>query len=63
MHPEDIHPNDFERVREEFSSQVYQGGSGFADDLTYHTKYVKEVPTEITGPHSTQTKMEPNRHG
>ncbi|MCU4718092.1 two-component system sensor histidine kinase NtrB [Halapricum hydrolyticum] len=49
MHPEDIHPNDVERVRKEFISQVYQEGSGFTDDLTCLTKDGEEVPTEISG--------------
>jgi len=49
LHPEDIHPNDVERVREEFMSQVYQEGSGFTDDLTCLTKNGEEVPTEISG--------------
>jgi PAS domain S-box-containing protein len=49
MHPEDIHPNDVERVREEFISQVYQEGSGFTDDLTCLTKDGEEVPTETSG--------------
>jgi len=49
MHPEDIHPNDVERVREEFISQVYQEGSGFTDDLTCLTKDGEEVPTEVSG--------------
>jgi len=49
MHPEDIHPDDVERVREEFISQVYEEGSGFTDDLTCLTKKGEEVPTEISG--------------
>ena len=49
MHPEDIHPNDVERVRKEFISQVYQEGSGFTDDLTCLTKDGDQVPTEISG--------------
>jgi PAS domain S-box-containing protein len=49
MHPEDIHPNDVERVREEFISQVYRDGSGFTDDLTCLTKDGNEIPTEISG--------------
>jgi len=49
MHPEHIHPNDVERVREEFISQVYQEGSGFTDDLTCLTKDGEAVPTEISG--------------
>ncbi|MDZ7745822.1 MAG: PAS domain-containing sensor histidine kinase [Halobacteriales archaeon] len=49
MHPEDIHPNDVERVREEFISQVYKEGAGFTDDLTCLTKDGEEIPTEISG--------------
>jgi PAS domain S-box-containing protein len=49
MHPEDIHPDDIERVREEFISQVYQEGSGFTDGLTCLTKDGEAVPTEISG--------------
>ncbi|MEF8781418.1 MAG: PAS domain-containing sensor histidine kinase [Haloferacaceae archaeon] len=49
MDPEDIHPNDLERVREEFLSQVAEEGSGFTDDLTCLTKDGEEMPTEISG--------------
>jgi len=49
MRPEDIHPDDIDRVREEFISQVYREGSGFTDDLTCLTKNGEEVPTEISG--------------
>jgi PAS domain S-box-containing protein len=49
MHPEDIHPEDVDRVRKEFLSQVYEEGSGFTDDLTCLTKNGEEVPTEISG--------------
>lgn len=49
LHPEDIHPNDVDRVREEFISQVYAQGAGFTDDLTCLTKDGEEVPTEISG--------------
>ncbi len=49
MDPEAIHPDDIERVREEFISQVAQEGSGFTDDLTCLTKDGREVPTEISG--------------
>ena len=47
--PEEIHPGDVDRVREEFVSQVYEEGSGFTDDLTCITKDGEEVPTEISG--------------
>ena len=49
LHPEDIHPNDVERVRETFISQVAQEGSGFTDDLTCLTKDGEQIPTEISG--------------
>jgi len=49
MHPEDIHPNDIERVRAEFLSQVREEGSGFTDDLTCLTENGEEIPTEISG--------------
>lgn len=49
MDPEDIHPEDIERVREEFIAQVYEEGSGFTDDLTCLTRDGEEVPTEISG--------------
>ncbi|ELZ33164.1 sensor histidine kinase [Halorubrum tebenquichense] len=49
MNPEDIHPDDFDRVREEFVSQVRAEGSGFTDDLMCLTKGGDEIPTEISG--------------
>ena len=49
MDPEDIHPSDIERVREEFISQIKNEGTGFTDDLTCLTKDGREVPTEISG--------------
>jgi PAS domain S-box-containing protein len=49
MHPEEIHPEDIERVREEFVSQVRERGTGFTDDLTCLTKDGREIPTEISG--------------
>lgn len=49
MHPEEIHPNDVERVREEFISRVSEDGAGFTDDLTCLTKDGRAVPTEISG--------------
>lgn len=49
MAPEDIHPDDVERIREEFLAQVHEEGSGFTDDLTCLTKDGEEVPTEISG--------------
>ncbi|QAU11916.1 PAS domain-containing sensor histidine kinase [Halorubrum sp. BOL3-1] len=49
MNPEEIHPEDFDHVREEFVSQVRSEGSGFTDDLTCLTKSGHEIPTEISG--------------
>lgn len=49
MHPEEIHPNDIDRVRNEFISQVTEEGAGFTDDLTCLTKNGCEIPTEISG--------------
>lgn len=49
MEPEDIHPNDIDRVREEFISQVKTEGTGFTDDLACLTSDGDEVPTEISG--------------
>lgn len=49
MHPEDIHPADIDRVREEFLSQVIAEGVGFTDELTCLTKDGAEIPTEISG--------------
>jgi PAS domain S-box-containing protein len=49
MEPDDIHPDDIDRVREEFISQVVEEGSGFTDDLTCLTKNGREIPTEISG--------------
>ncbi len=49
MHPDDIHPDDVDRVREEFISQVREEGEGFTDDLSCVTKDGREVPTEISG--------------
>lgn len=47
--PEEIHPDDIGRVREEFISQVKTEGTGFTDDLTCLTKDGDEVPTEVSG--------------
>jgi PAS domain S-box-containing protein len=49
MDPEDIHPDDIDRVREEFISQVKSEGTGFTDDLTCLTKDGEKVPTEVSG--------------
>lgn len=49
MHPEEIHPNDIDRVRDEFISEVIEEGAGFTDELTCLTKNGCEIPTEISG--------------
>jgi PAS domain S-box-containing protein len=49
MEPADIHPDDVERVREEFLTRVYEDGAGFTDDLTCLAKDGEEIPTEISG--------------
>jgi PAS domain S-box-containing protein len=49
MCPEDIHPQDMERVREEFISQVREEGTGFTDDLTCVTKEGRSVSAEVSG--------------
>jgi PAS domain S-box-containing protein len=49
LDPADIHPNDMDRVRDEFLRQVYEEGSGWTDELTCITKSGETVPTEISG--------------
>jgi PAS domain S-box-containing protein len=49
MHPEDIHPDDIDRVRERFISEVRESGSGWTDDLSCLTRDGERVPTEISG--------------
>ncbi|WP_136591570.1 sensor histidine kinase [Salinigranum halophilum] len=49
MDAKDIHPEDVERVRKEFITQIYEEGAGFTDDLTCITKDGTEIPTEISG--------------
>lgn len=49
MHPEEIHPSDIDRVRNEFISEVTEKGAGFTDELTCLTKDGREIPTEISG--------------
>lgn len=49
MHPEDIHPDDIDRIRAEFITQVVESGTGFTDELTCLTKSGETVPTEISG--------------
>lgn len=49
LSPGAIHPDDMERVREEFLSQVVEEGSGFTEDLMCMTKDGREVPTEASG--------------
>ncbi|MFB6192172.1 MAG: nitrogen regulation protein NR(II) [Haloarculaceae archaeon] len=48
-HPEDIHPDDIDRVREEFISQVVEEDAGFTDDVTCLTRDGERIPTEISG--------------
>lgn len=49
MDPASIHPDDFDRVREEFIRVILEEGSGFTDDLHCLTKDGQEIPTEISG--------------
>ncbi|MFC6942725.1 nitrogen regulation protein NR(II) [Salinirubellus sp. GCM10025818] len=49
MHPEDIHPDDVERIREEFITQVHEEGTGFTDDLMCLSKSGETIPVEISG--------------
>jgi PAS domain S-box-containing protein len=59
MHPEEIHPNDIDRVRHEFISEVMEEGAGFTDELTCLTKDGREIPTEISGAALEPTNEEP----
>lgn len=47
--PAAIHPDDIERVRDEFLSQVRENGSGWTDELQCLTKGGETVSTEISG--------------
>jgi PAS domain S-box-containing protein len=49
LDPEDIHPEDFDDVRDEFLRDVLRDGSGWTDDLDCVTKGGETVPTEISG--------------
>ena len=49
LDPEDIHPEDFEDIRDEFLRDVLEDGSGWTDDLDCVTKGGETVPTEISG--------------
>ncbi|RCU44353.1 PAS domain-containing sensor histidine kinase [Haloplanus salinus] len=49
LHPEDIHPDDLQEVREEFVSQVVEEGSGFTERLTCLTAGDDEIPAEVSG--------------
>jgi len=49
MDPASIHPDDFDRVREEFIREVVEKGTGFTDDLYCLTNGGDEIPTEISG--------------
>lgn len=55
LNPEEIHPTDIDRVRNEFISEVTEEGAGFTDELTCLTKDNREIPTEISG-----TVLEPS---
>lgn len=47
--PEDIHPDDIERIREEFIADVLESGSGWTDDMACLTNDGEIVHTEISG--------------
>lgn len=49
LDPEDIHPEDIDRVRGQFISEVRESGSGWTDDLACLTRDGERVPTEISG--------------
>ncbi|ELZ21086.1 PAS/PAC sensor signal transduction histidine kinase [Halosimplex carlsbadense 2-9-1] len=49
MDPASIHPEDFDRVREEFIRDILEEGTGFTDDLHCLKKNGQEIPTEISG--------------
>jgi PAS domain S-box-containing protein len=49
LHPEEIHPDDLQEVREEFVSQVVEEGSGFTERLTCLTAGGDEIPAEVSG--------------
>jgi PAS domain S-box-containing protein len=49
LDPVDIHPDDFDAVRDEFLRDVVEDGSGWTDDLVCVTKAGETVPTEISG--------------
>ena len=61
LEPADIHPNDMDRIREDFLSQVYDEGSGWTDDLTCITKSGETVPTEISGAILEEAENDPSR--
>jgi len=49
MDPAAIHPDDIDRVRDQFISEVRESGSGWTDDLSCLTRDGERVPTEISG--------------
>jgi len=49
LHPEEIHPDDLQAVREEFITQVVEEGSGFTERLTCLTAGGEEIPAEVSG--------------
>jgi len=49
LDPADIHPDDFDAVRDEFLRDVVEDGSRWTDDLVCVTKAGETVPTEISG--------------
>lgn len=63
LNPEEIHPTDIDRVRNEFITEVTEKGAGFTDDLTCLTKHGREIPTEISGAviESANTESRPTR--
>ena len=48
LEPSDIHPDDIDRLRSEFISEVRSEGAGFTGDMTCLTKDGETVPTEIS---------------
>jgi PAS domain S-box-containing protein len=49
LDPGEIHPDDFDDVREDFIEDVLTTGSGWTDELCCITRDGEEVPTEISG--------------
>jgi len=61
LHPGDVHPDDMDRVREEFVDQVLAEGSGFTTEMTCVTKSGEEVPTEASGAALAPAEGDPTR--